>query len=595
MPLGRVAVAVEQHALVLAQRVDHDLVDRGLEALLALLRLDLLDEERQRLGDDRVQHGVRLRSRLRAADGAELELVAGECERRRAVAVRRVARQRRQRRHAEAHRVLALLGLRRGARDDVVDDVGELLAEVDRDDRRRRFIRTEAMVVASVRDRAAQQVRVHIDRAHHRREEHDEPQVRLRRVAGVEQVVAGVGRERPVVVLARAVDARERLLVQQALEAVLLRHLLQHFHAEHVVVGSDRRALEDRRDLVLLRRNFVVSRLHRHAELPQLVLALLHVGQHARLDRTEVVVFELLALRRLRAEQRAAGRDQIGTTQVEVAVDEEVLLLASQRRIDVARLLVAEHAEHAQRLTADGLEAAQERRLLVEGLARPRAERGRDAQRRAVRRLAQERGRRWIPRGVAARFERGAQAAARERARIRLALDQRLAVELHQQVAVLEIGERVVLLGGRARHGLEPVREVRGTAFDRPLLHRVRDLVGEARTELLALRHAKLQRLVGCFREPGAHLLRAEDIGSEQFGDARVAAGKRNGFLLGDRADRGSSLCIHVCSPRLQSVENGVGTPASTGSKGEDTTHRNPEVPMADAREESRPAPRTRP
>jgi hypothetical protein len=54
---------------------------------------------------------------------------------------------------------------------------------------------------------------------------------------GSSRLIARVGRHRPVVVLARAVDAGERLLVEQALEAVALRHLLQHLHREHVVVG----------------------------------------------------------------------------------------------------------------------------------------------------------------------------------------------------------------------------------------------------------------------------------------------------------------------------------------------------------------------
>jgi hypothetical protein len=40
-------------------------------------------------------------------------------------------------------------------------------------------------------------------------------------------------------VLARAVDARERLLVQQAHESVAQRDRAQHLHREHVVVDGD--------------------------------------------------------------------------------------------------------------------------------------------------------------------------------------------------------------------------------------------------------------------------------------------------------------------------------------------------------------------
>ena len=87
---------------------------------------------------------------------------------------------------------------------------------------------------------------------------------------GLEQVVPLVVAHRPVEVLARAVDAGKRLLVQQAREPELRRRPLQRFHHHHLVIGGDVGVLEHRRDLVLARRHFVVPRLHRHADLVQL-------------------------------------------------------------------------------------------------------------------------------------------------------------------------------------------------------------------------------------------------------------------------------------------------------------------------------------
>ena len=67
-------------------------------------------------------------------------------------------------------------------------------------------------------------------------------------VPGVEQVVARVGAHRPVVVLARAVDAGERLLVQQTGEAVTQRDLLHGLHGpgglrpdKHLGAGREQR------------------------------------------------------------------------------------------------------------------------------------------------------------------------------------------------------------------------------------------------------------------------------------------------------------------------------------------------------------------
>ena len=163
-----------------------------------------------------------------------------------------------------------------------------------------------------------------------------------RGVARLEQVQAGVGAHRPVVVLARAVDAGEGLLVQQADQPVAAGGVLHDLHRQHLVVGADVRVLEDRRDLELVGRDLVVARLDRHAELRQLELDLEHVGEHALGDRAEVVVVELVALRRLGAEQRAPGGQQVGPFEEVLLVDQEVLLLAAGRREDALGVVDAE-------------------------------------------------------------------------------------------------------------------------------------------------------------------------------------------------------------------------------------------------------------
>ena len=69
------------------------------------------------------------------------------------------------------------------------------------------------MIVAGVRDAVAQQALPHVDGADHRRAEEQELHVVVRRVARVQQVVAEVVADAPVQVLAGAVDAGKRLLV----------------------------------------------------------------------------------------------------------------------------------------------------------------------------------------------------------------------------------------------------------------------------------------------------------------------------------------------------------------------------------------------
>ena len=91
--------------------------------------------------------------------------------------------------------------------------VGYLVAEEHRYYRGRRFVRAETVVVARRRDGQPQQVLMLVDGAYHRREEEHELQIVFKILARFEQILA-VGRGyRPVVVLARSVDALEGFFV----------------------------------------------------------------------------------------------------------------------------------------------------------------------------------------------------------------------------------------------------------------------------------------------------------------------------------------------------------------------------------------------
>ena len=379
----------------------------------------------------------------------------------------------------------------------------QLGAEEDRDDRRRRLVRAEAVILADVRDRRAQQRLVRVDRGDDRGAEEQELEVLARRVARIEQVVAGVGAHRPVVVLARAVDAGERLLVQQADEPVAAGDVLHHLHRQLLVVGADVRVLEDRRDLVLRRRDLVVTGLDRHAEALELTLGLEHAGEDALGDRAEVVLVELVALRRLGAEQRAARRVEVGPLVEVLLVDQEVLLLGADGREDARGGLCRRtpSARAARPSTARPSSAA----AGSSGRAPRPSTRRTPSGCRGTAPFGFSRmkaGRRGVPGRVAARLERRADAAGRERGGVRLALDQLLARELGDRGAVADgAEERVVLLGRQARERLEPVRVVGRALLHRPLAHRLGDGVGERRIERRARWRASSR---ACGRRPSA-------------------------------------------------------------------------------------------
>ncbi len=155
---------------------------------------------------------------------------------------------------------------------------------------------------------------------------------------------------------------------------------------------------------------------------------------------------------------------------------------------------------------------------MVERLAGPRGEGRGDAQQRAVGVLQQECRRSGVPRGVAARLERRADAPGRKRRGVRLALDQLAAGELGDRRAVSDWGvEGVVLLRGGARQRLKPVRVVGRALLQCPLLHRLRHRIGQRGVERLAALQRPLERLVHILRQTLALDDRAEHVGREHL------------------------------------------------------------------------------
>ena len=215
---------------------------------------------------------------------------------------------------------------------DLLEDVAQLLAEEDRDDGGRGLVGTQAVVVAGMGNHGSQQRRVLVHGPDHRGTEDEELHVGVRRAARVQAGFPGWSCQRPVDVLAGAVDAGERFFVQQAGHAVLLGDATERDHHDLLMVGGDIRGLEHRGNFILGRGHLVVTGLDRHAELEEFPLGFEHEGQHPFGNRAEVMVLELLALGRLGAEQRPTGGVQVGPREVEVAVDEEVLLLRSGGR-----------------------------------------------------------------------------------------------------------------------------------------------------------------------------------------------------------------------------------------------------------------------
>ena len=117
------------------------------------------------------------------------------------------------------------------------EDGFELFAHEHGDDGGRGFVRAEAVVVARARHGEAQKILMVVDRLDDRHQKEHELPVFGGRRARIEQVEPRIRAHRPVVVLARAVDALEGLFVQQAHEPVAARDFLHDLHHELVLIG----------------------------------------------------------------------------------------------------------------------------------------------------------------------------------------------------------------------------------------------------------------------------------------------------------------------------------------------------------------------
>ena len=132
--------------------------------------------------------------------------------------------------------------------------------------------------------------------------------------------------------LAGTVNAGIGLLMKQADQVVTEGDLLHGLHDKLVVVGGDVRGGKNGGHLVLRRCHLVVLGLGRDAHLPEFGIEVIHVIGDPVFNGAEILVLELLALGRGRAEDRSSCQHQVDPLQIEFLVDQEVFLFRAYGR-----------------------------------------------------------------------------------------------------------------------------------------------------------------------------------------------------------------------------------------------------------------------
>ena len=213
---------------------------------------------------------------------------------------------------------------------------------------------------------------------------------------------------------AGSVDAGKRFLMKEAAHIVVDRQPLHCLHDQLVMVGGQVGFLVNGGQLMLGGGHFIVLGLGGYAQFPQLFVQVLHEGADTFADDAEVMVLHLLPLGSRRSEKGTACKDQIGTFQIFLKIDQEIFLLGAQRGFDPPGFGIAEEADDPEGLGIDGLHGPQQGRLLIQGFSRIRAEGRGDAEGNAGAGFLEEGRGSNVPGGIAPGLKGGPQSAGGE-------------------------------------------------------------------------------------------------------------------------------------------------------------------------------------
>ena len=282
------------------------------------------------------------------------------------------------------------------------------------------------MIVSGGRNRSAKKILVFINSLDNRGQEAEELRALMRTVSRLQQVITGVGEHGPVVVFTAAVDTFKGLFRQKADKIMPESDLFHHFHGDLIMVTGNTGDRINRGHLMLGRGCFVVLGFGKDTQLPEFLIQVSHESLHPGLNGAEEMVTELLALRRLRAEKRTAGKYQVAAAIEKIPVYKEIFLLRSDSGRNAGSVHPAEKMKNTNRLPVQGLHGTQERRFFVQRFTAIGTIGSRDTEDM----ILDESIGGWIPGSVAARFEGGAKAAVGKGRSVGFSADQFLSGKL---------------------------------------------------------------------------------------------------------------------------------------------------------------------
>ena len=249
---------------------------------------------------------------------------------------------------------------------NLVENILKLIPKENGNDGRRRFRRTQTMIIAMAGSRHTQNIRILIHTFDDGCQENQELCVFVRCFTRIQQVLSIIGTHRPVVVFTAAVDTGKGFFMEQTSQTMVAGNTFHSLHNQLVMVCCCIAVAENRRQFMLCRRYFIMLCFCGNTQFPQFHIQFMHKTGNSFFDAAEIMVIQFLTFWRRCTKQCSACKDQVFSLIIQFTVNEEILLFCAGIYADLFGCCVAEQTQDTHSLVADCFHGTQQRCLFIQ-------------------------------------------------------------------------------------------------------------------------------------------------------------------------------------------------------------------------------------
>ena len=225
-PFFRIAVAVEDDAFMFHICSAYQFMDCSVKIFCLF---QFIGKFSQFFRNDGIQRKVGTGNRTAGRRHTEFKLVTCKSKRRSSVSVCCIFFQGRQCVYTDTH-FSSLQGAGCFTMFDLIKNILQLIAQEDRNDGRRCFLRTQTVVIAGIGSRKSEQFGIFIYTFDDGAEEYQELGIFMGCFTGIQQIHAIICAQRPVIMLTGTIYTCKRFFMQQTSKTMVAGNTLHGFH-----------------------------------------------------------------------------------------------------------------------------------------------------------------------------------------------------------------------------------------------------------------------------------------------------------------------------------------------------------------------------